>query len=83
MNTLPCPIQLQVRAEEFGEFNVTSFTAISLSDSECNTQVFITISPDKTHILVYLNGTLTSFSQETSCVIVTILVDVSVTITSI
>ena len=78
MSTLPCPIQLQVRTEEFGEFNVTSFTALSLSESECNTQVFITTSPDKTHILVYLNGSVILSSQDTSCVTLTILVNVSV-----
>lgn len=77
MSTLPCPIQLQVRTEEFGGFDVTSFTALSLSESECNTQVFIAIAPDMTQIVVYLNGTLIPFSQDTSCVTVTILVDVS------
>ena len=75
MNTAaPCPIQVQARTELVQGLNVTSFTAISLSESICGSNIFISLSSDKTKLMLYLNNTeVTMTSQELAagCILLT------------
>ena len=81
MNTVaPCPIQVQVRTELLQGFNLTSFTAISLSESICGSSVFISLSSDKSKLVLYLNNTevaLASQELAAGCLLLTNISDVS------
>ena len=76
----PCPIQVQARTELVQGFEITSFTAITLSESICGSNVFISLSADKTKLVLYHNSTEVPLgSQElvTNCLSLTYISDVS------
>ena len=54
--TLPCPIQLQARTEQYPGTNATFFSALAFSESNCSSLLFFSLSSDRTQLKVYFNG---------------------------